>query len=149
MKMTARELPRSYWRKVAEKNGVRRKTFNNRISRGWSPAEAATRPLKAGSGWKSTGSTTYEKCRQAGLAEDAVSRYRRRNGEAAAEMSDEQIIDHLRSYHTQSPKALAAKVGIHHKTLESRLRRGWDIQRALSEPTHAAGSTIHQNRRRA
>ncbi len=37
MKMTAREMPRSYWRQVAKKNGIRTKTFNTRMARGTRP----------------------------------------------------------------------------------------------------------------
>ena len=147
MNIAAHELPRSYWRKVAEKNGIRRKTFETRISRGWAHYDAATRPPRAG--WRSAGSRTYEKCRQAGLSEDAVSRYRRRHGKSAAGMSDEEIIKHLRIYHTKSVRALATRAGINRKTLESRLRSGWPLERALSEPVNAPGSSIHKNRRRA
>ncbi|WP_146250128.1 hypothetical protein [Paenibacillus flagellatus] len=35
---------RSYWREVAEKNGISFSAFHSRLSRGWSPEDAATKP---------------------------------------------------------------------------------------------------------
>lgn len=145
MKITPHELPRSYWRHVAERNGIRAKTFDIRIGRGWPASDAATRPVRQGT-W-ATMAATRERARQAGLPEDAVSRYRHRNGGAPG-MTDSEIIEHLRNYHANSVRAMAERAGINHKALEWRLQAGWPLERALSEPINPAGSTIYENRKR-
>ncbi|WP_127580164.1 hypothetical protein [Paenibacillus koleovorans] len=38
---------RSYWRKVAEQNGISFSAFHSRLSRGWSAEEAATKPKES------------------------------------------------------------------------------------------------------
>ena len=75
MKLTAREMPRSHWRKVAEENDISVNTFNTRIRAGMSPHEAATTPLSHGRPRmpsppvrrRPSGESLAQKARKAGL----------------------------------------------------------------------------------
>src|SRR5690554_4722478 len=148
MKLTAHDMPRSYWRKQAEANGIFLKTFDSRLSRGWTPQQAATEPPAEGKGWKSTGSTDAEVSRAYGLHWEAVRKWRRRHGDD--DTPAEVIAGRLVAFHereTLKGKALAA--GLDPRTVWDRLRRGWSEERALSTPVQQPGSTILANRRRA
>lgn len=148
MRMTAYEMPRSYWRQVAERAGILKKTFDNRIARGWSPQRAATQPVCEGKGWRSTGSTDAEVSRAHGLHWESVRKWRRRHGddETPAEAIAQRLVER-HSRETLKDKALAA--GLDPRTVWDRMRRGWSEERALSTPAQRPGATIHANRKRA
>lgn len=148
MKLTAHDMPRSYWRSHAESNGINRSTFDNRVRRGWSPDKAASEPPEEGKGWKSTGQTDAEVSRAHGLHWESVRKWRRRHGddETPAEAIAQRLVErHTRE--TLKDKALAA--GLDPRTVWDRMRRGWSEERALSTPAQKPGATIHANRKRA
>lgn len=131
MKIPAHELPEGYWHKVAERNGILRNTFNNRLRSGWPIDKAATKPAGPG-GRAKTGAKPL--CREAGLHEESVYQYRRaRNG--APELTDEEIVERLKAHHARlNVSALARECGISRATLSRRLARGWSVEKATTTP---------------
>lgn len=129
MKLTAHDMPRSYWRKVAEGNGVLHKAFNYRIRAGWPIDKAATVP----SGVHARGGAK-QLCRDAGLSEEAVYHYRaHRNG--APGLTDEQIVERLKAHHERvSISQLSRESGISRATISRRLRQGWTVKEATTIP---------------
>ena len=131
MKIPAHEMPRSYWIKQAEKNGILRNTFNNRLRSGWPIDKAATQPVNPG-GRAKQGAKPL--CREAGLNEESIYHYRRARG-GAPELTDEQIIERLKAHHARiSISALARESGISRTTISRRLARGWSIEEATRTP---------------
>lgn len=131
MKLTAHDLPRSYWRKVAEKNGILRNTFNYRLSVGMSPRDAATRPLERQPSRKGA----KQLCRDAGLHEESIYKYRSKR-EGAPDLTDEEIIERIKAHHTRvNISELARQSGISRDTISRRLANGWSIEKATTVPT--------------
>lgn len=142
MKMTAYDMPRSYWRQVAESAGILKKTFDNRIARGWSPQRAATQPVCEGKGWRTS---IRDNLRAMGLPEDAVSRYRKYHGSTASD--DEILAQIIEERGRVTLKEQAEAAGLDRRTVYWRLANGWTLERALSTPPLPPGSTIYANRR--
>lgn len=134
MKMTAHDMPRNYWLKQAEKNGIAYRTFWMREQRGWSSKEAATTPLCHKATRKPSPDSTTYKLKAAGLRPNAVRDFRRNHPDT--EMSVDEIIAHLiarRERPTLTDMARAA--GLHPDTVKYRMKRsGWSLERALSVP---------------
>jgi DNA invertase Pin-like site-specific DNA recombinase len=131
MKLTSRDLPRSYWQRVAQRNGILRNTFNYRLRAGWAIEKAATKPVNSG-GRAKQGAKPL--CREAGLHEESVYQYRRaRNG--APELTDEEIVNRLKAHHARvSISELARESGVSRATISRRLARGWSVEKATRTP---------------
>lgn len=131
MKLTAREPPRSYWRRVAEKNGILENTYRARIRRGWPPETAATAPKKTTA--KPDPNSRRSKLRAAGLSEKAVFGYRQRNPDTT--LSDDEIIAlMLERKARKTLKQKAEEAGLHYQAVRYRLRSGWSEHAALTTP---------------
>lgn len=130
MKLTSRDMPRSYWRKVAARNNILPGTFNYRIRAGWSPRDAATKPLDR----KPPRKGAKQLCREAGLHEESIYKYRKKR-DGAPDLTDEQIIDRIKAWHDRvSISELARQSGISRATISRRLAEGKSIREATTAP---------------
>lgn len=141
MKIMATDLPLKHWQRIAEQNGIQRRTFLYRLKT-MDAKKAATKPLKKG-GIKPSATSLRQKSLAAGLDECALSRYRREHPES--QLSDEAALAFLQArkaklQNTVRERALAA--GLSPQLVYSRISRNWPLDKALNTPamptSHAA-----------
>lgn len=141
MKIMATDLPLSHWQRIAEQNGIQRRTFLYRLKT-MDAKKAATKPLKKG-GIKPIATSKRQKSLAAGLDECALSRYRREHPES--QLSDEDALAFLQArkaklQNTLRERALAA--GLSPQLVYHRISRNWPLDKALNTPpmptSHAA-----------
>ena len=124
-------LPRTHWQHVAQANGIQRQTFDTRLARGWTPQDAATRPVDKRKGWKGRVDSEAAACRQWGLHTHAIHRYRVYHEDY--ETDADTIAAHIARQHERgSVASLARDAGLNPNTVRDRIRRGWTLERALS-----------------
>lgn len=127
MKISSREMPISHWRKVAERNGVKSRTFSCRIKAGWDPRQAATEPPRHG-GPKPRENSLTQRAIRVGITPSVV--YERvRSG-----WSEERALSTPVHGGGKSRAQLAREHGIPPTTLHARLKRGWPMEEALRTP---------------
>lgn len=147
MKIMPTDLPLSHWQRIAEQNGIQRRTFNYRLKK-MSPDKAATTPLKRQNNGQSpriNPNSMRQKCLAAGLDQAALCRYRRYHPNTP--LSDEQIIERLLAYKAAraNPIApMAKRAGISPDAVRYRLNHNWSLEKALSRPpmTHSEAARI-------
>ena len=133
MKIMDNERPLSYWSSIAKKNGISRRTFNNRRKSGYSKSEAATLPL-ANCGSSNANPNSYRQIAlRAGLGETAISSYYSRH--PTTTLTPHEIVKKLNDdKQKESITAMAKKAGLQRAALSSRLRNGWPLEKALNTP---------------
>ncbi|MGQ7247574.1 hypothetical protein ACUN9Y_09565 [Halomonas sp. V046] len=132
MKLSNAELPRSYWAKLAKRNGISDGTFRTRAYRGWSYKAAATTPPRNAGNRTPQPESTASKQRAAGLDATAVWRYRQSHPDT--ELSVDQIIEKLQERRARpNITEIARKAGLSPATVLTRIgRQGWTLEQALT-----------------
>lgn len=129
MKILSRDRPNSYWNKKARENNIPHSTYYDRIQRGWTREQAATRAVA--SSIQRDENSEYRQAELAGLNSSAVSNYRSRHRDYATPTKD--IIKHLLNHKSkESIITQAEKVGLKPSVVYSRLNRGWSREAALT-----------------
>jgi hypothetical protein len=131
MKIMATDLPLKHWQRIAEQNGIHRKTFQWRL-KSMTPKAAATIPLNT---CPTNPNSMRQKSMAAGLDEGALSRYRREN--PASTLSDHAVLILLQArkhtvQKTVREQALAA--GLSPQLVYKRLRKNWPLEKAINTP---------------
>lgn len=150
MKISAREMPLSHWRKVAERNGVKSRTFSCRIKAGWDPRQAATEPPRNG-GPKPRENSLTQRAIRAGITPSVV------YGRVRSGWSEERALSTPVHGGGKSRAQLAREHGILPATLHARLKSGWPLEKALKTPVMSHDQSVRcagrgravQRRRRA
>ncbi len=134
MKIMAHDLPRDYWRKLAERNGLKYRTYWMRLQRGWTPEQAATTPTLHKATRKPDPNSTTQKLKAAGLHPRTVNDYRRNHPDTT--LTDDEIIAFAVERRNQKSMAQRCReAGLHTDTVWARIhRQGWSVEEALSTP---------------
>lgn len=133
MQIMDNDLPLSYWIRIAEKNGIARKTFHYRLKR-HAPRAAATMPLH-NKGKPADPNSARQVALNAGLHECSIVKYRDRR--PGCTLSNQQIVKKLLAHHKQRENTLSKRAkaaGLPEHVLYHRLSSGWPIDKALKEP---------------
>lgn len=141
MKIMATDLPLKHWQRIAEQNGIQRRTFLYRLKT-MDPKKAATKPLKKG-GIKPSATSLRQKSIAAGLDECALSRYRREHPES--QLSDEAALAFLQArkaklQNTVRERALAAGLSpqLVYSRMSGKKNQKWSLEKAISTPPMSA-----------
>lgn len=146
---------------VAEQNGISRATYYLRVGKGMLPEEAATKPTAKRGRPKKRAYTDDQLAiaNQHGISRQMLDRrlargwhleraltanhceeWIRNHGEKAQMfVSRKQLIPKKKQgpqRYTKDQLRVALSNGIRLSTLQDRLTRGWDVERAITEPTH-------------
>lgn len=133
MKLMDHDYPLAHWQRIAEQNGIQRRTFQYRLQQ-YSPRAAATMPIK-GKGRDGRSTSPRQIALKAGLHERAVTDYRQRH--PTTELSNEQIANQLAKRKADIDKgnsvhAQARAAGVGYATVRLRLKRGLPLEQALN-----------------
>lgn len=133
MKIMDNDRPLSHWQRIAEQNGISRKTFRHRLKR-HTPRGAATQPLQ-NAGRSADPESNRQIALSAGLNEGAISQYLKRH--PSTPLTPHQIAQKLVAFRAaqELPVTQQAKAaGLSHQMVYGRLKRGWRLEDALTTP---------------
>lgn len=133
MKIMDNDRPLSYWERIAEENGISRKTFTYRLKR-HAPRDAATMPLQ-NKGRGINPNSDRQIAISAGLKPEAIAQYRKRHPQTT--LTQQEIARRQQEYRAaqEVPIVQQAKAaGLSHQLVYNRLSRGQRLEEALGTP---------------
>lgn len=132
MKLGAKDLPRSYWRRKAiEEKGMCPRLFRDRAYRWGDPKRACEQPVRQVRRDYTQPESTAEKLRQAGLHQTSVHHWRKRHPDS--DLADDQVIERIQANKARFRAQQAFKAECRRRGLNPNTVREWQKKYGLTE----------------